>query len=269
MKPAPYDYVRPRDLDAAVALVSRGGGAAKIVAGGQSLGPMLNLRLVEPALVVDVAALAALRRAAIEDGDLVLGACVTHADIEDGRVPDVTRGAMRGVAGSIAFRAVRNRGTVGGSLSHADPAADWVSALTALDARVVLRGEADARTVPMAEFVTGAFETALGPGEILAAVRIPPLPPGARWGYAKACRKAGEFAHAIAAVVLDPGRGSRAVIGAVDGRPLILDGVPGLCGGGWDPGAACAALERAGIADPVDRHIHTAVLGRAVREAAS
>ena len=113
--------------------------SAKIIAGGQSLGPMLNLRLVEPQLIVDITGLAELKQVERRGDELVLGACVTHADIEDGRIPDVTRGAMQGVAANIAYRAVRNRGTVGGSLSHADPAADWVSALSALGAKLTLR----------------------------------------------------------------------------------------------------------------------------------
>ena len=100
---------------------------------------MLNLRLVEPQLIVDITGLAELKQVERRGDELVLGACVTHADIEDGRIPDVTRGAMQGVAGNIAYRAVRNRGTVGGSLSHADPAADWVSALSALGAKLTLR----------------------------------------------------------------------------------------------------------------------------------
>ena len=124
MKPAPFAYARPRDLASALELLAREHGAIKIIAGGQSIGPMLNLRLVEPDLVVDVAGLPELRQAALEGNHLMLGACVTHADIEDGRVPDVTGGAMARVASAIAYRAVRNRGTVGGSLVHADPAAD-------------------------------------------------------------------------------------------------------------------------------------------------
>src|SRR5882757_246857 len=135
MKPAPFGYERPRDLPAALAVLGEAEGAAKIIAGGQSLGPMLNLRLVEPDLIVDISGLAELKQAERRGDELVLGACVTHADIEDGRIPDVTRG----VAGNIAYRAVRNRGTVGGSLSHADPAADWVSALSALGATLTLR----------------------------------------------------------------------------------------------------------------------------------
>ena len=119
MKPAPFAYERPRDLNAALSMLAASNGSAKIIAGGQSLGPMLNLRLVQPELIVDISGLAELKRAEVSGGELVLGALVTHADIEDGRTADVTRGAMRAVAANIAYRAVRNRGTIGGSLSHA------------------------------------------------------------------------------------------------------------------------------------------------------
>jgi len=158
MKPAPFSYERPRDLDAALSMLAASSGSAKIIAGGQSLGPMLNLRLVQPELIVDISGLAELKQAGLSGGELVLGALVTHADIEDGRTADVTRGAMRGVAANIAYRAVRNRGTIGGSLSHADPAADWVSALAALGARVTLRSLAGARSMAIEAFVVGALE---------------------------------------------------------------------------------------------------------------
>ncbi len=131
---------------------------------------------------------------------------MTHADIEDGRVADVTGGALQRVASAIAYRPVRNRGTVGGSLVHADPAADWVSALTALGAEVEIAGRNGRRTLPVERFVTGALEVALGAGEILVAVRVPALPAGAAWGYVKHCAKIGEFAHAIGAVRLEPAR---------------------------------------------------------------
>ena len=128
MKPARFAMERPRDLAAALAMIAGADGTTKIIAGGQSLGPMLNLRLIEPDRVIDISAVPELRRIDRADGALVIGACVTHADIEDGRVPDVANGMMARVAAGIAYRAVRNRGTIGGSLAHADPAADWVSA---------------------------------------------------------------------------------------------------------------------------------------------
>jgi carbon-monoxide dehydrogenase medium subunit len=276
MKPARFSYARPRDLAAALELVAGEHGAIKIIAGGQSIGPMLNLRLVEPDLVVDIAGLAELRQAALDDGTLMLGACVTHADIEDGRVPDVTGGAMARVASAIAYRAVRNRGTVGGSLVHADPAADWVTALLALNAEIELAARAERRRLPLADFILGALDVALRPGELLIAVRVPPATKSSRWGYVKHCRKAGEFAHAIGSVVLDPLSGQgRAVIGAVEAAPVIIADARPLFGGRidssfvlrFDPAVADQALIDAGMTDAVDRHVHVTILRRAVMQA--
>src|SRR5580692_11544610 len=156
MKAAAFAYERPSDLNAALSLMAKTNGTAKIMAGGQSLGPMLNLRLVEPDLIVDITGLSELKQAERSGDELVIGACITHGDIEDDRIPDVTRGAMQRVAGAIAYRAVRNRGTIGGSLSHADPAADWVSALSGLGARVTLRSSARVRNLTVEKFITGA-----------------------------------------------------------------------------------------------------------------
>src|SRR3984893_12286860 len=184
MKAEAFAYDRPSDLSKALALTARTNGSSNIIAGGQSLGPMLNLRLVEPDLIIDIAGLSELQQADHDGDELVIGACITHSDIEDGRIPDVTRGAMQRVAGGIAYRAVRNRGTIAGSLCHADPAADWVSTLSALGAKLTLRSLAGARDVATEDFVTGALETALKPGEIVEAVRVPVMTPTARWGYA-------------------------------------------------------------------------------------
>jgi carbon-monoxide dehydrogenase medium subunit len=261
-----------------LALLADADGVTRIIAGGQSLGPMLNLRLVEPDLIVDISGLSELKQAERHSDELVIGACITHGDIEDGRIPDVTRGAMQRVAGAIAYRAVRNRGTIGGSLSHADPAADWISALAALGAKVTLRSLAGARDLAIADFVTGALESALRPGEIVEAVRVPAMTPSAKWGYVKACRKTGEFAHAIAAVLIDPESASaRAVIGAVEAPPLVVADAAALFGGRittdfkrqFDARVADAILIKAGMANATDRHIHVAVLRRAIVEAAT
>jgi len=276
MKAAAFGYERPTDLSTALALMTKASGTTKIIAGGQSLGPMLNLRLVEPDLIIDISGLAELKRAERRGNDLVIGACVTHGDIEDGRIPDVTRGAMQRVASAIAYRAVRNRGTIGGSLSHADPAADWVSALSALGARVTLRRASGVRELAIEKFITGALESALQPGEMVEAVHVPVMSPSAQWGYVKACRKVGEFAHAIAAVLVDPEKATaRVVIGAVDAPPVVLDDAAVLFGGRitgdfkqhFDARVADALLLKAGVANAIDRHIHVAVLGRAIREA--
>jgi carbon-monoxide dehydrogenase medium subunit len=278
MKAAPFAYERPADLAAAVGLMAQAKGTTKIIAGGQSLGPMLNLRLVQPDLIVDITGLSELKRAEISGNELVIGACVTHGDIEDGRIPDVTRGAMQRVAAGIAYRAVRNRGTIGGSLSHADPAADWVSALPALGASIRLRGVSGLRDLAIEDFVTGALESALQPGEMVEAIRVPVMRPSARWGYFKACRKPGEFAHAIAAVLIDPEAASaRVVIGAIEAKPIVIGDAAALFGGRiaadfrrhFDARAADQLLAKAGLANAADRHIHVAVLRRAIDEAAA
>jgi aerobic carbon-monoxide dehydrogenase medium subunit len=276
MKPAPFAYERPSDLKSALALLSEDN--AKIIAGGQSLGPMLNLRLVEPKLVIDITGLAELKQAERSEDELILGACVTHADIEDGRIPDLTRGALAAVAANIAYRAVRNRGTLGGSLSHADPAADWVSALAALGAKIRLRSPRGVRKIETESFVVGALETALSSDEIAETIHVPARPSSAHWGYFKSCRKTGEFAHAIAAVLIDPGAAkARVVIGAIEKPPIVMQDPCELFGGRidgdyksrFDARVADAILVKAGLDSPAQRHILANVLKRAVYEAAA
>lgn len=277
MKPAPFTYERPRDIGSALSVMTGAESSVKIIAGGQSLGPMLNLRLVAPDTILDITGIAELKRADVDGNELMLGACVTHADIEDGRVPDVTRGAMQRVAANIAYRAVRNRGTVGGSLSHADPSADWVSSLAALGASLSLRSTSGTRRVAMKDFILGALESVMESSEMLEAVHVPLMPSSARWGYVKSCRKTGEFAHAIGAVLIDPDAGkARIVIGAVEAAPIIVEQADELFGGTIDGGFASRfdarvadkLLAEAGMADSADRHIHVAVLRKAVTEAA-
>ena len=229
MKAAAFELARPKTIAEASALLSRPG--ARALAGGQSLGPMLNLRLVRPTLLVQLSAIAALHDVEETADAVTIGACVTHAAIADGLVPDIGQNVLARVAEGIAYRAVRNRGTIGGSLCHADPAADWLTTLTALGAEAIT---SLSRTLPMPAFVRGAFQTALRPGELLLAVRIPRLGADARWGYVKTCRKPGEFAHAMAAVLIDPAKSiRRAVIGATGTAPRALDNgaaPPGLHG---------------------------------------
>ncbi len=276
MKPSRFEYERPPDLAGAIALTQRVDVTVKILAGGQSLGPMLNLRLVQPEMLVDITGIPELKRVEENADAIIVGACVTHADIEDGRVPDVTGGALPGVARGIAYRAVRNRGTLGGSLSHADPSADWVASLAAIGARVLIRGPAGQRSLAVEDFVTGVFEVALDPGEILEAVHIPRLSRSARWGYVKICRKPGELAQAIGAVLHDPERAVfRIVIGATESRPIVVADAASLFGGkpraglpaAFDPGAAARMLSAAGMTDTYDNRIHVVALKRAIDQA--
>jgi aerobic carbon-monoxide dehydrogenase medium subunit len=223
MKAPAFDYVRPQRLDQAVELLAASGGAARVVAGGQSLLALMNLRLASPALLIDIARLPELAVTAESDDSVSLGAGLTHAQIEDARVPDASRGLMAHVAASLAYRAIRNRGTIGGSLALADPAAEWPAVLATLDAKASLRGLRGQRLVACAEFATGIFETRLADDEIIEHIEIPKLSTEARWGYVKLARKSGEFAAALAVAVIDPARSyRRIVLGAANGPPLVL-----------------------------------------------
>ena len=273
MKAVNFDYARPRDIEASLSLLAEDGLSVKVMAGSQSLGPMLNMRLVQPDLLVDITGVEELRQVKEEADGVVIGACITHSDIEDGRVRDVTGGALPSVAHGIAYRAVRNRGTVGGSLTHADPAADWISILAALGATVTLRGPNGARTIPVEDYMLGALEPDLRPGELLVSAKVPRLSRTARWGYHKLCRKTGEFAHAIGAFVVDPERGvCRTVIGATESRPIVIaDARPIVADGArerFDGRVADALASSAGMSDPLDRQTHVVALRRAVERAA-
>jgi carbon-monoxide dehydrogenase medium subunit len=234
MKPVAFDYERPATLAAAAALLGQAGGFCKVLAGGQSLGPMLNLRLAQPDLLVDITSIPELTVVNDAPDHLEIGACVTHADIEDGRVPDHFGGLLRHVAGRIAYRAVRNRGTVGGSLAHADPAADWLSALALVGAEAQVWSGGKVRAVAVADMVVSSFTTVLGPTELIRSIRVPKLSAGARWGFYKFSQKAGEFAHAIGGILHDPARDRfRAVIGAIETAPIVLADATALFDGGF------------------------------------
>jgi carbon-monoxide dehydrogenase medium subunit len=271
MKPAPFDIVRASSLAEASRLLRETDGAGRLVAGAQSLGPMLNLRLAQPKLLIDLTCIPELTRI-IDDGDTVtVGACVTTANIEDGRLPGRGLDHLSVVAARIAYRAVRNRGTIGGSLCHADPAADWVSVLCALGAECHIAGASGRRRLPADRFVTGAYETALAPDEVLEAITLPRLSARARFGYYKVCRKAGEFALAMSAVLNDPERGQlRIVVGATKGRPIVLaDGHKVSRGtGGIDEAALLTLLDQHGITERAARRQQVAALARAHEQAA-
>lgn len=261
MKPAAFTLDQPASVPQLSALLSKRG-ESRIMAGGQSLGPMLNLRLARPSHIVSIAGLADLNAVDETADAVIIGACVTHAAIADGRVPDIGKGILPTIAQNIAYRAVRNRGTIGGSLCHADPAADWLCTLTALDAAVLTLSSNGGRAIALTQFIVGPFRNALQSGEVVQAVRIPKVSLDARWGYYKACRKPGEFAHAMAAVLIDPARNiRRAVIGAVGGAPIVLDGA------NLSPEAAEQALLQSGL-DEIGRGMQVAALRRAMERAA-
>jgi carbon-monoxide dehydrogenase medium subunit len=223
VKPVAFDYRRAASAGEAIALLEQSQGGAKLIAGGQSLGPMLNLRLARPSLLVDISQLDELKRVEERDSSFIIGAAITHAAIEDGIAPTVGAGLLRTVARTIAYRAMRNRGTIGGSLAHADPAADWLLALTALDASVIIAGKMGRRSLPVGKFTLAAFTPALADDELVAGIEIAKCSPQARWGHSKFCRKVGKFAEASAAVMIDPARSyAKVVLGHPDGAPIEL-----------------------------------------------
>ncbi len=231
MKPVAFDIVRARTVGEVVQLLADPAAGVRIVAGSQSLGPMLNLRLVQPNVLCDITGIEELTSFREEKDSIFVGASVTTGSIEDGRLPYEGYKMLPSVAAGIAYRAVRNRGTIGGSVCHADPAADWPSALCGLDASCVILGSDGARrTLPMSDFITGAFENALTPGEMLLGINIPRSSPQAKWGYQKLCRKTGEFASALAVVNVDPASDRfRLVFGATEGRHIIIPDFRSLC----------------------------------------
>jgi len=268
MKPAPFEYLCAADTEAALALIAgpADGPSTKVCGGTQSLGPMLNLRLASVDRLVDVSRIPALLEAGLHDEVLRIGAAVTHASIEDGALPDVTLGMLPAVAAGIAYRAVRNRGTLGGSLAHADPRADWVSTMCLLDAGLRLRGPGGERCVRATDFFVGPFTTVLCDNEVLVAVDVPRFSPGARWAYRKTCRKPGEFAEAIGAAWVDPGRGvARALIGSLDRMPLVIDGEAAIAALAEDD-AMARVLDDAGLDDAYGRQVHRVMLRRALAD---
>jgi aerobic carbon-monoxide dehydrogenase medium subunit len=276
MKPVAFGYERPASIDAALDLLSETAVACKVLAGGQSLGPMLNLRLAQPDLLIDVSSISELADVADRSDHLDIGACVTHADIEDGRLPDASNGLLRHVAGTIAYRAVRNRGTIGGSLAHADPAADWISIFPLLNAEIIIAGRRGIRKVAAADLVVSSFTTVLQADELIQAIRVPKLSARARWGVYKFNQKPGEFAHAIGGVLDDPERGLfRAVIGAIETAPIVVADAALLFSGPYgpnlsdrlDPTVVRRLLDQKGVSDPYNRALLPVVLKRAARQA--
>ena len=268
MKAAAFDYHRADSAAQAVQLLGAAGGMAKVCGGSQSLGPMLNLRLAQTEALVDVSRIEDLKAFTLQPDALRVGAAVTHARIEDGELPDVTLGLLSHVASGIAYRAVRNRGTLGGSLAHADPAADWVTTMSLLDAGIVIVGVDGERTVPAHAFFLGPFTTALQDDDVIVAVEVPRFGAGARWAYRKLCRKPGEFADAIAAGWIDPARGiARVALGALDGMPHVVTGDAAVQALG-QPAAVQQLLDNAGIDDEDARDLHAVLLGRMLKDLA-
>ena len=216
MYPSRFRYEAPRSLDEAVSLLHDGGDSAKVLAGGQSLVPLMKLRFASPALVVDINNLPGLDyHRADPDGTLRVGALCRHADLERSDLLKTTQPTMASAAPLIADPIVRNRGTLVGSLCHADPQGDWASVVLALGGSVVARGPRGSRTIPMADFVTGPFQNVLDPDEIAVEAVIPAAQGTRSGGYLKLERRVGDFATVGVAVAIETrgGNVTRAGIG--------------------------------------------------------
>ncbi|HEX2287392.1 MAG TPA: xanthine dehydrogenase family protein subunit M [Gaiellaceae bacterium] len=208
MYPASFDYFAPTTLDEALALLEEYGEDAKILAGGQSLIPLMKLRFASPRALVDINGVSELGELEEQDGSLHVGALVRHKACERSELLRGRWATMGDAAPLISDPIVRNLGTVGGSLAHADPQGDWGSVMLAMRAEITVRGPNGTRTIPIDEFFAGPFTTALEPTEILTGVRIPD--PGARAGgtYLKLERKVGDYATVGVAVHISFSNGS-------------------------------------------------------------
>jgi len=201
MIPATFDYQKARTVDEAIAALS---GDVKILAGGHSLLPAMKLRMSRPSKLVDITGLAALKEIKEEDGEIVIGAAVTHAEIANDKLIKSKLPFFAEAASLIGDLQVRNHGTIGGSLAHADPAADWPALVLAADAAIKVQGSNEKRRIKASDFFKGLFTTALQDGEIITAIRIPIPAEGTKTSYQKFEQPASRFAIVGCAVMRFP-----------------------------------------------------------------
>ncbi len=235
MKPPPFEYFSPTSVDECLTLLAEHGEDAKLLAGGQSLVPLMNLRLAAPEVLIDLNGVDELARIDRDDGELVIGAMTRHRDVASSELVREACPLLAEAAALIGYPAIRNRGTMGGSLSHADPAAELPCVTTTLDAEMVVVGPGGRRSIPARDFFAGHFTTVLEPSELLLEVRFPAHGGGPGWSFHEFSRKSGDFALVAVAVQL-PGDGASAGlaigVGGVGDRPWRADAAEGLLAGG-------------------------------------
>ena len=246
MIPAAFDYVCAKTLDEALGLLARHGEDAKVLAGGHSLIPAMKLRLSQPKLLVDIGRIHDLRTIAEHDGKIAIGALTSHYEIESSELLRRSCPLLPETAGTIGDVQVRNKGTVGGACVHADPAGDWSAAMLALDAEFDIAGPRGHRTVAAKDFFVGMLESAVKPGEILSAIRVPVTAKSA--AYVKFAQKASGFAITGVAAVVDRAAKTVAI------------GVTGVAAKAYRASAVEASLRGLGLS--------TATIGTAAAKAA-
>lgn len=212
MKPAKFDYFAPSTMEEALGLLEKYGDDAKVLAGGQSLMPLMNMRLATPKVLVDINRIGGLEYIREQDGQVAIGALTRHRAVEGSALLRSVCPLLPVAAENVADVQVRNRGTFGGSVSHADPAAEFPAVVYTLGGTVVCTGPGGVREVPVEEFILGMLTTSLEPTEIVSEVRLPSLV-GRKWSYRSICRRHGDFAIAgvMVALSVDPGGACREV----------------------------------------------------------
>ena len=284
MKPAPFEYYAPRSVSEALSLLNEHGYDAKVLAGGQSLVPMMNFRLVQPAVLVDINNIPELATVQADKMTLRLGAMVRHAAVEkDPRVKEKAPLIYESMP-QIATAQIRNRGTIGGSLSHADPSAELVVVTTALEAKFKILKQGGERVVPASEFFVGLLMTVMEAEELLVEVEIPALPPRTGWSLKEVARRPHDFALAGVAAVLTLDRKDRCesarlvYLSAGDGPIPAPEAAALLQGEKITPDLITAVADKA-AADEIDpgsdihataefrRHLANVLTRRALEEA--
>jgi carbon-monoxide dehydrogenase medium subunit len=251
MYPYPFSYHRPASVDEALALLGEHGDSGKLLAGGHSLLPIMKLRLAQPEHLIDISGLSDLAGVRLDGDTLVIGALTTHHQLETDATLAQHAGLLADVAHVVGDQQVRNRGTIGGALAHADVAADYPAAVLALDAEVLATGPNGERRIPISEFFLGFLTTALEPTEILTAIRVPVLAPQVGYHYEKLANPASGYAIVgVAAVVTlgEDGTIATARIGItgvadVAYRPASVEAA--LVGASTDKGTITSAAQTA------------------------
>jgi carbon-monoxide dehydrogenase medium subunit len=266
MKFPAFEYAAPATLAEAVRLLAAGGGSAKILAGGQSLLPTMAFRLASPSLLVDIRKLKELEKIAVGDDGVRLGARARWRDIEDDARLPVAHPLLCAAIEHVAHYQIRNRGTVGGSLAHADPAAEFPGIAVTCEAEIKVLGAKGERVIPAAQFFTGALSTALADDEIIVEVRLPAWPAKRRWGFEELSPRRGDFAFAGIAAFYDADSSGQAVnahigvIGACTRPHRIAAAEKALNGRKVDEAAIQAAARAAeeALDPPSDLHASAA-----------
>jgi carbon-monoxide dehydrogenase medium subunit len=262
MKLPAFDYASPTSLAEAIGLLAAGAGSAKAIAGGQSFVPVLAFRLAAPGLLVDLRRIPGLDKIEIDADGVGLGAKVRWRDIQDDARLHTAQPLLCAAIAHVAHYQIRNRGTVGGSLAHADPAAEMPGIAVSCDAQIVVQGSAGTRIVPAGEFFIGALSTVLAPDELIVEVRLPHWPAGRRWAFEEFSLRRGDFALAGVAVYYDVDAAGCAlnahvgVIGACS-RPHRLPGAEAALNGrriDADAILDAARAAAAAVSPPDDLH---------------